>query len=691
MKVKYLRILLILLVALQSVNGFSQFLVPDYVRNYDGTKPTVYSTDLAGGYQEVADKTARNNIDSDKRAIGLMVTYGSGTDWVTEFFIGVNTSDINWQNDNNWLEVPNLTVKTDSSQISDTALYALKADSSNYADTSDFALNAIKDSNFVTINVSDTAFLASAQYGQSGTYMDSNKIITDSTSSTLLETKKVKFNSSAYVDSSYINLSDGSTGYFKTYLRPSSNQYFTSQFLNSSGTDIGLYQFQYNQFSLQTQKSTAFPVSSINGFSSGSISLSANYTSTDKAFIQMVGSVPYIDLYSKDADYQSHLLIYKTYLFYRGNSSADTMLYVDSNYVRAHKFKSDTTITNILQIGGGDLITSSDTVSLKTAVEATYFDSLTFDTTIRDGHRKGKLIYDKVTDGLMFHNSQDGFRWNIGREMTQRFYNASGSTLNEGDIVTTIGTYKTAEGDFIFSAGSAGNGSLDSLNGIAMVTVTTAAGEIGEATWAGRIHNLNTSAYTNNDIIFLGHNKGYSNIPFEPPYFYQIVGRILYADADSGVVFFYGFSPTSYNPNPDFSASFTRETQTITNSGINNADLITNATNDLYTEDLNYGFTFVGDTVQPKQNGAYSVDCSYAFQGDAATSDGWRIGVFVNGVEIFTVLRTSSTSNKGVVSFTKLINLTTSDWVSFRVINTTDDTRDSIFTDGTINFQYLSE
>lgn len=356
---------------------------------------------------------------------------------------------------------------------------------------------------------------------------------------------------------------------------------------------------------------------------------------------------------------------------------------------RFRNIYAERTITDVIEtdtvIVGGD--TTTGTINLKTAIEAEQFDEINLDTS-KQAYSEGTLFYCKDDRVLTFYNDINGFSHNLGYEHVVRFYNQTGGVLTNGTIIRSTGA--KVNGSITFLGDLAGIASLDSLQGVAMVTADVPNNSFGIATIMGQVNGLNTSMYSDNQLIYLSHAGTYDTISPEPPLLNKLVGRVVYADADSGAIYFYGLSETGLRPNPDLSVSFTRQTQTITNPGINTDALITNVTNNLYTSDYNKGFTFVGDTISPMQPGVYQVSYSYAFQGDAATGDDWRIGIFINGVELHTVLRTSSSSNKGVVAASKIVSLDTTDWVSLRIINTTNGTRSSIFTDGVINIEYLS-
>jgi hypothetical protein len=326
--------------------------------------------------------------------------------------------------------------------------------------------------------------------------------------------------------------------------------------------------------------------------------------------------------------------------------------------------------------------------SSKYVIENTPVDKVQVDTS-HQTYSEGTIFYCKSDRALSFYNDISGFEHNLGYEHVIRFYNNTGSTLTEETIVRSVGT--KVNSTITFLGDLAGIGSLDSLNGIAMVTADVPNNSFGIATLIGQVNGLNTSSYSDNQILYASHAGTYDTISPNPPFISQIVGRVVYADADSGAIYFYGFSESKFDPLPIFAASFTGQTQTITNPGQGVPALITNGTNDLFTEDINSGFTFQGDSVSVLQAGFYNIASSFSFRGDAASGDLWRVAVFVNGVEVFGVNRTSSSTNVGIGAITKFEELNIGDWITFKIENTTNGTRSSVFTDMSINIEYITQ
>jgi len=69
--------------------------------NADGL-PLLNDNQLAGGFQVVADETARNAIPIAKRKKGMFVSWISSGLVLSKKFIGATTADVNWTNNTNW-------------------------------------------------------------------------------------------------------------------------------------------------------------------------------------------------------------------------------------------------------------------------------------------------------------------------------------------------------------------------------------------------------------------------------------------------------------------------------------------------------------------------------------------------------------------------------------------------------------
>ena len=327
----------------------------------------------------------------------------------------------------------------------------------------------------------------------------------------------------------------------------------------------------------------------------------------------------------------------------------------------------------------------NDLIQINGSLEVS--ESLTLGGTSGESEEEGKVYYDTISHTLTYFNDVSKHR--VDYEQLGRFYNNLGETITKGTALTPVGI--VLNGVVTPSAIYAGNGSKDSLNLIALASADVLPGEFGNVLLIGALEFYNTSAFNDNDLIYVGKGGLLTNVEPEPPYFSLPIGKCFYADNDSGVIYMLPQGVAKYNPTPVTSVSFSRELETIINPGINTPALITNVTNDLYTNDYSVGFTLQGDTVSPLQDGVYLISANFAYQGDASSADDWRVGVFKNGIEQFSVLRTTSSSNKGVVGLSKIVSLVTTDWISFKIENTSSATRDAVFTDGVVNIEFITE
>lgn len=77
---------------------------PDINKHNNPTLPFTNQDEICGGYWQVADKTARNNISLEKRTKGMGVAYYVSGILNKKIYDGADLTDINWQNDDNWYD-----------------------------------------------------------------------------------------------------------------------------------------------------------------------------------------------------------------------------------------------------------------------------------------------------------------------------------------------------------------------------------------------------------------------------------------------------------------------------------------------------------------------------------------------------------------------------------------------------------
>jgi len=95
--------IILLLLSAISFGSFGQWQVPEYVQNIDQTKPTVYDTDLGGGYRVVETVADRDAIPVAKRRVGAIVSVGTPS--IPYIFNSTDSLDVNWLNASNWERV----------------------------------------------------------------------------------------------------------------------------------------------------------------------------------------------------------------------------------------------------------------------------------------------------------------------------------------------------------------------------------------------------------------------------------------------------------------------------------------------------------------------------------------------------------------------------------------------------------
>jgi hypothetical protein len=151
------------------------------------------------------------------------------------------------------------------------------------------------------------------------------------------------------------------------------------------------------------------------------------------------------------------------------------------------------------------------------------------------GHAEGLLFYDSDDHSLCYYNEATGVTVNLGRESLIRVYNNTGSTLTDGQAVYINGAYSSWPTVALAKADT----SIDSQSVIGMVTNAFANGTYGYICTSGVVHDLNTSAYSAGDILYLSESTagGMTKVePIQPNYSVEL-GVVLVSNAVAGQVF----------------------------------------------------------------------------------------------------------------------------------------------------------
>lgn len=352
-------------------------------------------------------------------------------------------------------------------------------------------------------------------------------------------------------------------------------------------------------------------------------------------------------------------------------------------------FEGDKSILDTLILGPGVAKdTATGFVFLKDAVEAEGFDEFNFNRSSK-GYSEGRLYYDSIPEFLTFYDGFSDFKHPLGHFFALKAYNNSGAQIDKGTFVYMDSVYND-NGYFWPTIRVAGNLSRDSLTRTGVTAMDIPNSALGEVCLVGVVDFINTSNLEQGGDLYIGNAGTKIDSSPPPPSFTYVNGKVLRSDNDSGSVYVYP-GEARYNPNPQFSASFNDSSVTIDITVLDQYEQITNSTNGLFTEDVNFGFEFQGDSIRPLQVGLYRVDYTYSFYGDAVQNDDWNIGVFKNGILQYKTLRTSSSTNRGGVPFFAFLELTTSDWITVKVANTSSATRDCVFVDANLGIEFLTE
>jgi len=298
----------------------------------------------------------------------------------------------------------------------------------------------------------------------------------------------------------------------------------------------------------------------------------------------------------------------------------------------------------------------------KTAIEGTVITNLNFkDTTFTD-HSEARQYYDEYSNSFVFENDISGYTYNLG-EVPVRVYNNTGRTILTNKAVIWTGTH--TNGVRVATVNYAGNGSKDSSQVYAITTTEMLDESYGMANIIGVNNFANTSNLTTGKF-YLAHEGNITSTPPEPPLWYVELGQNLYTHADSGVLQV-NIKEPYYKPFPLLA---------LDTSGI--AQDITITTQNVWYKlpigslqiRENIGFEIAGDSIRPLQNGYYpEIKMDLSFGGNAA-AEVWEYGIFKNGVKQRNKTRSTSSSAFGDGSVDAPRYLTTSDWISFKIRNT---------------------
>lgn len=223
----------------------------------------------------------------------------------------------------------------------------------------------------------------------------------------------------------------------------------------------------------------------------------------------------------------------------------------------------DTGTSAWVDSGGGAVVTSvagkvGDVLLLKMDIED--FEELDYLHTFGDETAEGKKTFSDGTaapfvefipqgtipptapEGAVYYDTQekalvvvgDVTRLQIGQEQYIRVINKSGAPMLNGQVVYISGASGARPRAYLADNSSA----ITADKTIGILTMDIPVDGVGFATTSGIVNDLDTSGYTEGDLLYLGDTPGsYSTTKPTPPRHTVIVGTILYAHNNQGKIY----------------------------------------------------------------------------------------------------------------------------------------------------------
>jgi len=147
-------------------------------------------------------------------------------------------------------------------------------------------------------------------------------------------------------------------------------------------------------------------------------------------------------------------------------------------------------------------------------------------------HSEGLLFYNDERKTLAFHNNENDITVNINQEILVRGRNKFGEQINNGQVVLVSGSSGQNPTFGLARADSPGN--LDGLIGLATHDISN--NGFGFVTLVGIIDNVDTSAFTANDTLYISSTEfgNVTNVAPTAPNFPVKIGTVLNSNAETG-------------------------------------------------------------------------------------------------------------------------------------------------------------
>jgi len=147
----------------------------------------------------------------------------------------------------------------------------------------------------------------------------------------------------------------------------------------------------------------------------------------------------------------------------------------------------------------------------------------------------GKLVYDTDNEGLTFFNSEADLSWQIGQELLIRVYNANPTNITNGQAVYVS---TTDPGTGLPTIVTAQSNSAATAVCVGLATHSIEAGTVGWVATSGVVHNIDTSAFFDGDVLYLSPSVagGLQNTAPSTPNFRVRVGVVTKSHATTGSI-----------------------------------------------------------------------------------------------------------------------------------------------------------
>lgn len=150
-------------------------------------------------------------------------------------------------------------------------------------------------------------------------------------------------------------------------------------------------------------------------------------------------------------------------------------------------------------------------------------------------YQEGRVFYDKIDKALAYYNDVNGIIVNVGQEMLLRVYNNTGATILNGAVCYISG----ANGAYPTVALAKADSDITCKSTIGICTNDIPVGSYGYINTSGLVHDVDTSAFTIGDTLYLSATTAgaFTNVAPLQPNYAIVVGYATMISATHGIVY----------------------------------------------------------------------------------------------------------------------------------------------------------